>query len=592
MIENGWLSQARFHKGVLLLFILGIIFISSGIGRPLLAVQAQSGGQAGSRRIYLPNVFQSAAGANLPDLAIQRVEVTQAVQDANNSVPLVAGRSTLLRIYAVNAGGSQSIPGVNVAIVGGSGESLIEGAQQQMTAAIHPSANPALYSSTINFLLPPAWTSGSYDLRVSLDSNNAIAESNEGNNTQVVRLNFNAVPPLRIMIVPIAYTSTETGTFYSAPTDDTIRDMIQRMYPVGQVEVTWHAPYAFTGNLKELGGFSSLLSQINALKTSEQAPSTQVYYALVPTRAGASSWFQGGLVGLGYIGSRAAVGLDYSNAGATAAHEIGHNLGRYHAPCGNPSSPDAAYPYPGAVIGQYGLDLVSGALFGPNDGRDIMSYCAPKWVSDYTYQGLMNAMLSSRPTASLNGEGEVLSGADSARPVWLVRAQIGTEGADFFPIYPVDGVPTPAAEASPYRLQWIGLDGALVSEAPYAALEIATETDAALFEVQALVEIPAVPVRAVRLMRDGVLLAEQVLQAPPLAQTGAQEAFEGPAVRAEEISAGLRLYWDAPGPVMVRFSADGGRSWQILAADVSGGMLLADASLQGSQFQVIPAYSE
>ncbi len=35
----------------------------------------------------------------------------------------------------------------------------------------------------------------------------------------------------------------------------------------------------------------------------------------------------------------------------TVAHELGHSMGRLHAPCGNPAQPDPGYPFPDATIG-------------------------------------------------------------------------------------------------------------------------------------------------------------------------------------------------------------------------------------------------
>ena len=43
------------------------------------------------------------------------------------------------------------------------------------------------------------------------------------------------------------------------------------------------------------------------------------------------------------------------------AHELGHNFGRNHAPCGSPPNVDPAYPYPGADIGTLGCDIFSPA---------------------------------------------------------------------------------------------------------------------------------------------------------------------------------------------------------------------------------------
>lgn len=40
----------------------------------------------------------------------------------------------------------------------------------------------------------------------------------------------------------------------------------------------------------------------------------------------------------------------------TAAHELGHNMGLWHAPCGLAQGSDPSFPYPGGFIGASRLD--------------------------------------------------------------------------------------------------------------------------------------------------------------------------------------------------------------------------------------------
>lgn len=118
------------------------------------------------------------------------------------------------------------------------------------------------------------------------------------------------------------------------------------------------------------------------------------------------------MAGIGYVvdtsrsaaGFRAACGLAFADetSAATLAHELGHNHGREHAPCGvSPSDPN--YPYSGGLIGVWGYDSRSGSLQDPSRCADIMSYCDPQWVSDYTYQAFLEriALLNGATSASV-----------------------------------------------------------------------------------------------------------------------------------------------------------------------------------------------
>ncbi|HKU38378.1 MAG TPA: M66 family metalloprotease, partial [Polyangiales bacterium] len=109
---------------------------------------------------------------------------------------------------------------------------------------------------------------------------------------------------------------------------------------------------------------------------------------------------RGCTAGVGYVGSaqqaqtRVALGLAFGDemSAAVMAHEVGHNHGRNHAPCapGNQiEGVDTKYPYSRAAIGTWGYDHRTKKFFDPSKTSDIMGYCDPKWISDYTYKGLL-----------------------------------------------------------------------------------------------------------------------------------------------------------------------------------------------------------
>lgn len=74
----------------------------------------------------------------------------------------------------------------------------------------------------------------------------------------------------------------------------------------------------------------------------------------------------------------------------TAVHEVGHNQGAPHAPCGVGGGTDPGFPHAGASIGIRGLDPYDGQMYSPNNYTDFMSYCRPYWVSDYRWTKSFN----------------------------------------------------------------------------------------------------------------------------------------------------------------------------------------------------------
>ncbi len=80
----------------------------------------------------------------------------------------------------------------------------------------------------------------------------------------------------------------------------------------------------------------------------------------------------------------------------TFAHEIGHLYGRVHVAVAVDPGSDPDYPkYGGRVraIGEVGIDTGTSppTLFDPESTSDLMSYRSPKWISPYTYRGILDA---------------------------------------------------------------------------------------------------------------------------------------------------------------------------------------------------------
>jgi hypothetical protein len=187
------------------------------------------------------------------------------------------------------------------------------------------------------------------------------------------------------------------------------------MYPAAKVDVSVHAPLPYSGGIDAQGsGWSQVLNALVQLRANDGAP-PDVYYMGVFEPASSFQAYCGGgcIAGLCGIGQspadatvRACVGIGYSGAesATTAAHEVGHAHGRSHAPCGGASSPDPNFPYSGGGIGSWGYDLNTKQLIDPSQGKDIMGYCQPTWISDYNYDALFSRM------QAVNGAHNIVNG--------------------------------------------------------------------------------------------------------------------------------------------------------------------------------------
>lgn len=535
-----------------------------------------------------------------PDFTIGALEVTQAVQTNTNSVPLVAGRATVVRIYARNAG-LASTSSVPVQLSATRAGAPLPGSPLLTAARVVP-ASPTRgdYASSYNITLPAEWAAGSVALTAIIDPQSAVAESNEGNNQAGLNITFNAVPALNITIVPVRYTHQPSGAVYAAPTQDRIGGWLRRAFPVSAVNVSIRSAIDFGGNLQAGADWSRLLDTTATLKDSDGAPASQVYYALVPTGTNDTTWvnLQGFIAGIGYVGARASVGLDYGfgqadSAGQIAGHEVGHNLGRWHAPCGTSSGVDGSYPYAGASIGAnvYGLDQSTGKVWSPgapDTAKDLMSYCRPKWLSDYNYVAIYNALRASPALEPAAGQG------------WLVRASFDAQGQPaLLPLYALDAPIEAAPASSDYTVALFDAAGQLIGEYPVALRDLHSDAEArsahpllaaqqpeqpiALRAIHAVIPRADRAVAELRLLHRGQAVATQRLAGGP--PQGAAPADL--AASATQVT----LRWPGGAPALVRFSADGQR-WTTLAVDARGGALtIARAALpaQAGTFEILPA---
>jgi hypothetical protein len=155
---------------------------------------------------YLPVVLRNHSALNGDsafDLKIRSLEVTQAVQDSTNSIPLVAGRPTLVRVHASTA---SAVPVDNVHLSLSATRNGMSLPRSPITVgpwAVFPNSTPAQFAHSFNVRLPAEWLSGQVRLEATIDSTNVVTEANEANNNAYVTITFNDVPVLNLKIVPV-----------------------------------------------------------------------------------------------------------------------------------------------------------------------------------------------------------------------------------------------------------------------------------------------------------------------------------------------------------------------------------------------------
>jgi hypothetical protein len=139
------------------------------------------------------------------------------------------------------------------------------------------------------------------------------------------------------------------------------------------------------------------LSQINGalvgLRFTDFAEPNVYYHAVVNACAGGvdgagglAPGLPGPIKGAGDLRVSTTLWVDLGFTRNAFVHELGHNQGRPHSPCGGPDGADDNYPHAGAGTGAWGFNILSFNWYNPNNNyKDYMSYCNPTWVSDWTW---------------------------------------------------------------------------------------------------------------------------------------------------------------------------------------------------------------
>ena len=523
------------------------------------------------------------------DFTVTDIEVFQATQTDDNTVPLVAGKTAVARIYGQLLFGT-SPNNVQVSLTAVRNGSNLGTINASGPTTVPTSPGHGTYNSTYNVILPNDWLSGQVQLTAKVDSAEAYLELNEGNNQFGRTVTFNDVPDLQIRLIPINYVHTGPTNQgdYPGQSVDNISDWISRAYPMGTINVQIRVPYTFIGNLEtNLSHWEGLLNEMYLLKLSDGLPEDTpiVYYGFIPIQNGSEQWFSGsGVAGIGYISDpgevfRESLGLNLASfgedfSGILAGHEIGHNLGRYHAPCGGAAGTDPNYPYGGASIGQYGTDIEGNAVsfYAPTSHVDVMSYCSPEWMSDYTYTALYN----NQRTYGL------LAPTQTADRL-IIRATYDSNGATLAPTYAFAVPASAAVVTSDVMVELLDSSGTVMATHPVAVRE-AQEEGIHIRALLGSVPLPASPVAAIRLVEDSVVLVEKQLATSP-------DAAEA-ALALSRTADGATLAWDqADTPAIIRYTTDDGASWTTMAVDVLGGTFTvptAELTADG-RFEVILA---
>ena len=365
----------------------------------------------------------AAASAIIAVVASDGVEVTQAIQNMAHTVPLVARKRTVARIYLNTTATAPMLvegllkvrrlaprgPWHFVRSLGPAHVDPADNGQQRVKRE--------QLSKSLDFLVPDALcAAGKVEVSLALVWQTPLMTFLVPPFDAARSVTFVDTPPLRVRILGIRYqSSSPAGTFEPSPLDYTlIQSWLGRAYPVAQTvwsQVTVNGPQSWPFDAAATNAF---VRGIRMSDVSGGVDARTHYFGLVSDANGAN--FMRGLasgipttadpstVASGPTGSNTwGWDTDGSYGDWYTGHELGHTFGRFHAEfCG--AAGGAPYPFAngqlsnadGAFVGFDTGDPAHGLPMQALPGttwHDVMTYCASQWLSSFTSTGIRDRLI-------------------------------------------------------------------------------------------------------------------------------------------------------------------------------------------------------
>ncbi len=377
-------------------------------------------------RAYATNTVGTSYGAQVNfttaapgfDIAITDAQWTQAVQNATGTIPILRqGRSPVVNVVTTSDAALVSPVQFVLRLFSADGTLYYT----DTIARVVPQGATSVATPTGQFLVPSAQVQPGMRWEVRRDPRNVATDDNASNDVFPASghqpLNPITPPVLRLRFVPITLTAHGgvTGNVTALNVEQYLQS-IRALIPHGELQVeVASTPFATTADFGTLpsGGtpafWTTLLPQLDAARVADPANADAHWIGVVAPPPG-FNFMQNG--GWGYIpnngtstglGTRTFAVINvgwFSNTARTrelVAHELGHNLGRQHAPCGGAGSPDASYPNATGTTGAgahntyaWQTSIAGSAAAVADNTGDVMGYCSPVWISAYSYGGMLN----------------------------------------------------------------------------------------------------------------------------------------------------------------------------------------------------------
>ncbi len=382
--------------------------------------------------------------------------MTQATQSISHPVPLVAGEAALLRVFiTADPDLGASLPSVQADFF--IGDRIVHSVNipaQDTAVPAQIEEGSLMYSA--NALVPGTAVMPGLEMVINIEP----MGSPDAESAAVMRipesgrqpLDVRTVPPFRLTLVPFLWMESPHLAVLNdtdgLTADDDLFWQTRNLLPIADFEVEVRAP-VWTATDPFINYSHDILQETKAIRALDGSD----HYYMGILRAG------GGQAEL--PGTSSVSVLDAE----VIAHEIGHNLNLFHAPCGGAGGSDPHFPFEDGSIGSWGYDFRDGNLVDPGS-PDLMSYCHPQWISEYGFTRAMNY----RET-----EPRLMAAASTrfSTKGLLVWGGVNEDGElELEPSFVVDSSPSVSTRSGPYRLTGQSVNGITVFSVDFGMAEL------------------------------------------------------------------------------------------------------------------------
>ena len=388
--------------------------------------------------------------------------LTQAVQSREFPVPLVAGEKALLRVFpTASSNRGERVPPVRARFYVRNRERHVLDIPGQSTL-LPTEVDEGSLSISANAEVPGEIVQPGLEMVVEIDPDGTLGATT-GLTRRIPESGRLAVevwemPVFDLTVVPFLWTPEPDFSIVDMakgmaadPEGHELLWDTRTLLPIRNLEVTAHEPVMTSSN-----DIFTLLSETDAIHAMEGASGHYMGVMSVSSLEGAGAAYGPGKISISMPTS------------TTIAHELGHNLNLGHAPCGDPRDVDPAFPETNGSIGAWGYDFRgTGRLVSPAR-PDLMSYCGPKWMSDYHFT---NALRYRLHTAT---NGSVSSLVAAPAKSLLLWGGVDAAGTPFLePAFVVEAPASLPRSAGEYRIIGRTADGDELFALPFAMPEVA-----------------------------------------------------------------------------------------------------------------------